>query len=404
MKRAALAVLLGACSAGDSDWTGTSEKMASGGTRVSNPAQGIWARDAAWQLTPDVVIGTTDGAEESTFTAITGLEVDEDGRIYVLDRQANQLRIFAPDGSHLQSVGRTGEGPGEFRAANGMRWIAPDSLVVVDQRGDRYTILTRDGTFVRSVVRTLGFFGWAFTGGYEAGKIYERSAVRTQGGLRPILLGTPLAGPNGAAAVASRDSARSRLSVDTVYLPNPTGPYFESFSIQTARGGMVMGVPFTPAPHYYLDGKGGIWHGHGSTFRIARSSFAGDTLMEIVLSGEPAPVSAQEIEEWKSTPAVARFTQMGGQLDLGRIPKVKPFLDDLVTDAQGYLWVSLPAGPRDIAFAVVDSAGRYLGRLQASGMKRDVFVPPVVRNNKLYVVGRDELDVPRVYVFRIERG
>ena len=97
-----------------------------------------------------------------------------------------------------------------------------------------------------------------------------------------------------------------------------------------------------------------------------------------------------------------RFSEMGGKLDLDRIPKVKPFFDDVFVDDEGHLWVSLPAGPTEVAFAVLDREGRYLGRMQVSGMKRDVYVTPVVRMRKLYFAGRDDLDVPRVYVFRIQ--
>jgi hypothetical protein len=48
--------------------------------------------------------------------------------------------------------------------------------------------------------------------------------------------------------------------------------------------------------------------------------------------------------------------------------------------------------------------GRYLGSLRAEGMKRDLYLPPLVRNGRLHFVARDELDVQRVYVFAIDRG
>lgn len=100
---------------------------------------------------------------------------------------------------------------------------------------------------------------------------------------------------------------------------------------------------------------------------------------------------------------VERFREMGGKLDMGRIPKVKPFFDDIYVDSDGNVWLSVPAGPTETVFAIVDPDGRYLGRLQLDGMKRDVFIPPVVRNGRLYLVARDELDVQRVHRFRIER-
>ena len=162
-------------------------------------------------------------------------------------------------------------------------------------------------------------------------------------------------------------------------------------------------MPFTPSWVYHLDDTGSIWHGHGGDFRIFRSSFAGDTITEIVTEAVPAPVTSEELADWEAGPGVKQFREMGGQLDMGRIPKVKPFFDDIYVDPDGYVWLSVPAGPAETVFAVVDPEGRYLGRLQVDGIKRDGSLSPVVRNGVLYWVGVDELDVQRVYGFRIER-
>ena len=367
--------------------------------RIRNTAQGVWVRGGGWRLVPDIRIGEVEGPENTTFAAISGVEADDAGRIYILDRQANQLRIFAPNGSHLQSIGRSGAGPGEFSAANGLRWMGRDTLLVVDQRGNRYSILTRDGKFVRSVVRGLGFFGWMFRGGYDNGNVYELSATGQPPNIRPILLATSL---RDGTSASNTPAPTGVTRIDTVNLPTPGGSLYESFSIRTARGGMVMAVPFAPEPVYFLDGKGSVWHGHGNAFRILHSTFAGDTLMDIEVNAQPAAVKAEDLEEWKATAGVKQFTEMGGKLDLDRIPRVKPFFDGIHVDPEGFLWVSQPAGAMEMAFAVIDGRGRYLGRVQATGVKRDVYVPFVVRNRKLYVVGRDDFDVPHVYVYRIE--
>jgi hypothetical protein len=129
---------------------------------------------------------------------------------------------------------------------------------------------------------------------------------------------------------------------------------------------------------------------------------AGDTLQEIVLEGVPAPVTPEEFAEWETGPYVEQFRAMGGDLDMGRIPKVKPFFDDIYVDPDGYVWLSIPSGPAEMEFALVDPDGRYLGRLSAE-VRRDVFLSPVVRDGKLYVVGTDEFDVQHVYRFRIEK-
>ena len=51
------------------------------------------------------------------FGAIYSFDVDAWGRIFVLDDQAQEVRIFDPDGTFVRTVGKKGEGPGEFTSA-----------------------------------------------------------------------------------------------------------------------------------------------------------------------------------------------------------------------------------------------------------------------------------------------
>jgi 6-bladed beta-propeller len=393
-------LLLAACARTDAlrGWSGTVEKLPNGAVRVTNPAQGVWTDSSAWRLVPELQIGDAEGAAATTFASVSGLAVDGAGRIYVLDRQANEIRIFDPRGTHVRTVGHSGGGPGEYTSANGLLWRSPDSLLVVDQQGGRYSILTADGTFVRSVPRRINAFNWAFSGGTSGGRIYEIGAAGEGKDRHPALLGTSLAGAGG----DTRGGPAGGPAMDTIPLPPGEGPGYQSFEVHNGSSMMMVGVPFAPVAVYHLDERGGIWHGHGSRFRLLRSTLAGDTTREIRLDAAPVPVTAAEIQEFESSPGVARFRQMGGRLDRSRIPGVKPFFTDVYTDAEGYLWVSVPGGPRQVAFAVFDPDGRYLGRLRANGLSRDA-VPPVVRNGRLYLVGHDETDVQRVYVYRIER-
>jgi len=60
-------------------------------------------------------IGEAEGEPAYLFGRVSGLALDAGGRIYVADGQANEVRIFAPDGTHSFSFGRAGSGPGEMR-------------------------------------------------------------------------------------------------------------------------------------------------------------------------------------------------------------------------------------------------------------------------------------------------
>lgn len=89
----------------------------------------------------DLVIGAVEGDPEYLFEYIGALTLDADGRIYVGDRDAQDVRVYGPDGRYLFQVTRSGEGPGEIREIvcglvfdpDGRLWIdAWDSYKVFD--------------------------------------------------------------------------------------------------------------------------------------------------------------------------------------------------------------------------------------------------------------------------------
>jgi len=402
----AMALAVAACAGeapGERAWTGTVDTLPDGRVRVVNTPAGVWAAGEPWRLVPDLRLGAIDGPEAEIFASISGLQVDGSGRIYVLDRQTNELRIFGPDGSHARTVGGEGGGPGEYRAANGLEWVAPDSLLVVDQQGSRYSVLTSDGDLVRTVHRPLPFYGWVYSGAYLDGRVYEVYSVGAGGERLPALLGSSLARRGAEAGPRTTPDSAGRDNVgDTILLPVPDVTVVPAFSVRTDRGGMTMSVPFRARAVYHVGPEGTLWHGHGESPRLFRSTLAGDTLLEVHVGWEPTPVTSEEIEEWRTGSSVERFLAMGGDLDVSRIPDVKPLFESIYVDSGGYVWLSVPTGADRTAFAVLDPDGRYLGDLHVDGVDRDTFVAPVVRNGKLHLVGRDELGVQSVYRFRIE--
>jgi hypothetical protein len=93
-----------------------------------------------------------DGGAEYEFYQVTGAVKLSDGRIAVSDNGTHQLRIFAPDGTHLASFGREGEGPGEFRDIRVMGIIGSDTLVVLDGRQRRTSRFHPDLGFLGQTV------------------------------------------------------------------------------------------------------------------------------------------------------------------------------------------------------------------------------------------------------------
>ncbi|MBM3317342.1 MAG: hypothetical protein FJY75_05775 [Candidatus Eisenbacteria bacterium] len=56
---------------------------------------------------------------------------DEQGHLYLLDRQLSQVHVFSPEGEFLRSLSREGEGPGESRQPADLFWTADGDLGIV---------------------------------------------------------------------------------------------------------------------------------------------------------------------------------------------------------------------------------------------------------------------------------
>jgi hypothetical protein len=394
-----VAVLAGAtvaCGPGDGDppppWT--EEALPGGGTRVVNTGPGLWGEGAGWRLELEQVLGGSEATGPEAFAGPGAVEMDHEGRIYVLDQVAAELRVFSPDGAHLRTVGRRGEGPGEFSSPNGLLWVADDTLLVVDQQGGRYSFFTRDGEFVRSAPRPLNFFG-IFRGGYHEGRVHEFTLLLNEEPWRTAVVRLPVAGGAGGDGPAS-------IRSDTVVLPHIVEDRTFELSDGTTR--MLVGVPFTPAPVVHVDGQGGIWHGFGGEFQITHADSHGETLREVILHDDPAPVTDADIELWMSEPGIGRFLEMGGQVDRSRIPERKPHFHGLHLDPGGYLWVQVPGAAGEAAFVLFDPEGRFLGRIGLEGVDRPPYMPPVVvRNDRLLLLALDGFQASELRIYRIHR-
>jgi hypothetical protein len=106
-----------------------------------------------WRLSeaPILEIGVREGAEEYQFFRVGGSLRLPDGRIVVANTGARELRVFGADGGFLKTVGRDGEGPGEFRWPSRIRLLGADTLLVWDQSLQRVSLFDGEGRFLSMI-------------------------------------------------------------------------------------------------------------------------------------------------------------------------------------------------------------------------------------------------------------
>lgn len=96
---------------------------------------------------PDLRIGGPAATGPEQFGSVQGIVVASDGSIWVADRQSADVRVFEHDGSHRTTIGRRGDGPGEFQVIR-LLGEAGDSIAVVDDRGGRLSWFDRSGALL----------------------------------------------------------------------------------------------------------------------------------------------------------------------------------------------------------------------------------------------------------------
>ena len=123
---AAVTALLTACGTDVDPSSSTPDTVIEtvGDTTVVRTLSGsVWGTEAT--LVPEVTIGQLDGAEEYLFGSIRSIAVADDGTIYVLDYYGQHVRVFDSLGVYVETLGRRGEGPGEFTSAEAIA-VLPD--------------------------------------------------------------------------------------------------------------------------------------------------------------------------------------------------------------------------------------------------------------------------------------
>jgi len=137
----AAAVLCG-CGGGAEEAPRATVRDSAGVEIVENPAE----PPAVWSLgeTPVMDVGVVDGEEVYQLSDVTGAVWSARDELVVANSGTNELRFYDASGRHVRSIGREGEGPGEFLALASLERRG-DSLVAHDGRGWRFTIYSSAG-------------------------------------------------------------------------------------------------------------------------------------------------------------------------------------------------------------------------------------------------------------------
>ena len=144
-------VWVAACQSGGAPEPVTTTTDSAGITIVTNLGP-QWGEGEGWRLSevPVLDLGTFDLEGPESFERVTGARRLSSGVVVVAEGGAQELRFFDESGSHIRTVGRQGNGPGEFQSLRLLELWRGDSLIVHDGRGQPVSLFDSTGVFGRS--------------------------------------------------------------------------------------------------------------------------------------------------------------------------------------------------------------------------------------------------------------
>jgi hypothetical protein len=399
---AVVALGVAACSDG-STWTGTVTDSA-GIQIVANPERGIWPAGSGWTLQEEMKIGAVEGSLEYQFGQIGFIALDSQDRLYVLDAQAQEIRVFSPDGEFLRRIGRPGEGPGELRGAIYVVMGAGDTLFVPDTQNQRLNRFTTDGTALTSVRMSIEDGLPTVFQSTNAGVI----AVQ----IRPLSL------PNRPAP----DSMDAIVRLESDGSLGDTLMRFPSGRTLNLGGATPEINLYSAEPAWQLRDDGKILFGINDQYRI--SLYGADGSLERVVTKpfEREPVSQRDKDAilgfmeglWRDAGVPpAALQQLRSIVHFGEF---FPAFSAIQSGLDGTIWVQHVQSAAALSdeelqdfnliedsgapeWDVFDADGRLLGVVAMPPR----FAPRLFRDDKIYGVWRDDLDVQHVVRLRIVR-
>ena len=144
------------CQKQKTGWQGMIEEE-NGIRVVKNPAEPLYG-ELVLELEEDLSIGSVED-ENTMFYQIGSIDVDSQNNIYVMDSGNHRIQKFDKDGNYLQTIGRKGQGPGEFMRPINILLDAQGNIYVLELR--KLNLFDTKGNFIKSFVPATFIMGFA---------------------------------------------------------------------------------------------------------------------------------------------------------------------------------------------------------------------------------------------------
>lgn len=275
------------------------------------------------------------------------MAVDDAGRIYVLDWKEIHVKTFDQNGTYIRTIGKKGQGPGEFILPLSVLITHRNELAVNDYRS-RLAIFSLDGEFKKNI--QIAKSGLSSVDIDSEGNIVGRAIVREEENPRYEL--------------KKLDSELNYLhSLGSSPLPSASRDGFNPF------GGIIS---------FRIDNYDQIICGYPENYEIKIYDREGNLKRKIMKDYDPVEITDEEIKEaTENTPPELKVS----------IPKYHMAYSWFTVDDEGRIYVMTNKQVDEgegYYYDVFDPEGKFIVKIPLK------IRPYVLKNGKLYTVEEDE--------------
>ena len=316
---------------------------------------------------PELTITDKAMAGKDFFTQLSDLALDDQGCLYITDAKANNIKKFDAAGSYLGTIGKEGQGPGDFNYPAEIEF-SRDRLYVRELMNPRISILDPGGHFIKSVPISFLEGQWQEMRALPDGRLVvqkEKSDIRDLNAPHEIFL----------------DLYSSELDfIKTLY----RHPIRRNKYITEPRR-INVPIPFAPNVHWETTLEGKVIVGYSEKYELEIHDPDKGKIASFSHAYAPLEITDKDKEVYFQGMTVT-FQGPGGGVQRQRgapdyivkntdFPKHKPPFVNVKIDAEGNIWIQLyglmisPEGP---SMDVFDREGRALGKVR---IERGGFFP-----------------------------
>ncbi|MBN1272993.1 MAG: 6-bladed beta-propeller [Candidatus Aminicenantes bacterium] len=341
---------------------------------IKNPQTPLYG-SVELDIEEDLVLGSNTD-KETLFYKVWDINADEQGNIYVLDAGAHCIRKYDKTGKYLQSLGRQGQGPGEFEMP---------IILALDKKTNIYVgemvkihMFDPKGTFVRKTV--IPYFYMNFVPDGEGNFAISCRPMKEKG---------------------------EKLVVNIVDSAGKTVKRIAEFpGLPVHETGTTVSHDYSSSIRLWAFGDRGFIFGHTPEYKFYIVDWTGKNILVFEKDEAAHPVTSKEknriLKELFQNSAKAGYSWSKNTIEkMANLPKHRPFFDRIRVDDKGRIYIRKCKSVLDdshmMEFDIFGNDGYFLYTTQLP------FIPMAIKNGFLYhTTYSEETGMVKVIRYRIK--